>query len=153
MTDRLPEAWSGIAQLDGLELVAKDELLGDPFLINTVWFTTNDKGVSFVYVEAERPNGQRFNFNDSSTGVRAQIVEYLTQRGHDHIVDTGEEFPMALVIPRGLRKSEFDAVVEENGRKVTKKARVFYLTTSGKRAAAPAPEPAPKGGRRASTAK
>jgi len=82
-------------------------------------------------VDAEYASGERFTFNDSSTGVRAQAVEYLKTRGRDAAVDTGDKVPVRLVIPRGLRVSEFDVDVQERNRTVTKKARTYYFTTSG----------------------
>ena len=146
MRKALPQEWVGQEQLDGFDLVDKSELEGEPFRIMSVWFTTNDRSVSYVYVEAEKVDGEVITFNDSSTGVRQQIIDHLKNRGQDHVVDTGDVVPLSLVIPRGLRKSEFDTQVQEGNRVVTKKARTYYLTTSGKRASTvveSATEPAP----------
>lgn len=131
-----PEEWGSADQLDGLELVDKHTLKGVPFRITAVTFATNQRGVSYVYVDGENLLGEPFSFNDSSSGVRAQIVAYLTSKGQDSAVDTGITVPVSLVIPRGLRISEFEVQDEKNRSKM---ARTFYLTTSGKR---PAPVPA-----------
>ncbi len=126
----LPTEWADTEQLDGLTLVDKAELEGTPFRITAVWFETNERGVNYVYVDAELADGTEITFNDSSKGVRAQIVSRLSALGQDHVVDTNEVVPMLLVIPNGLRKSEF-TVRDDKGKE--KLARTFYLTTSGKR--------------------
>lgn len=129
-TPDLPAAWSDSPQLDGLDLVDKASLLGTPFRIMSVRFETNVRGVGFVYVDAEDVNGEPFTFNDSGSGVRAQIIDFLESTGHPAPADDTAPVAVSLVIPRGLRVSEFD-VKDEMGR--TKKARTYYLTTSGKR--------------------
>lgn len=133
----LPAGWSDADQLDGLELVDKATLIAIPFRITSVYFETNTRGVEYVYVDGETQDGGGFTFNDSSTGVRAQIITHLKQKGLDAAVDSGEVVPLNLVIPRGLRASEFD-VTDDRGR--PKRARTYYLTTSGKRAGLPAPD-------------
>lgn len=132
----LPSSWSDTPLLDGLDLVAKHELVGtaeDPktFRILGVWFETNKDNINFVYVDAENVKGERFCFNDSSSGVRAEIVQYLTERGMDTVVDTGERVDIKLVIPRGLRVSAYKAQDGRTGRTV--EARTYYLTKSGVR--------------------
>ena len=135
-TAHLPTAWNTSDQLDGLDLVDKAELVGKPFRITGVSFETNQRGVSYVYVDAEDADGEGFTFNDSSSGVRAQIVQHLTKTGQDAVIDQpGDVLTLSLVIPRGLRVSEYE-VKDERGK--AKTARTYYLTTSGKRAAAEA---------------
>jgi hypothetical protein len=131
----LPSGWNAADQLDGLDLVDKGELIGKPFRITSVSFEENARGVSYVYVDAEDANTNGFTFNDSSSGVRAQLVAHLTRIGQDKIIDTGDALELSVVIPRGLRMSEYE-VKDDYGK--TKKARTYYLTTSGKRAGATA---------------
>lgn len=136
---QFPEAWADAEELAGYDLIDKYELIGVPFMIRGVRFETNKRGINFVYIDAETADGNAITFNDSSTGVRQDIVTYLTEKGREAIVDTGERLPVAILVRKGLRVSEFETPVEERGRTVMKKARVFYLTKSG----APATEAAP----------
>lgn len=131
----LPDSWSAVDNVDGEDLVNKAELVDVPFMITALWFTENERGISFVYVEAERTDGTWFTFNDSSTGVREQLVNHLKNRQLDAAVDTGDVLNIEIVCPRGLRFSEFDVQVEnpQTRRLETKKARTFYLTTAGRR--------------------
>jgi hypothetical protein len=130
---KLPAAWAETETLEGLDLVNKAELLDTPFRISAIWFQTNEAGVHYVYVEAEKTNGEEITFNDSSSGVRAQIISFLSAKGQDAAVDTAtadEPYALELVVPRGLRVSEFMAR-DERGRE--KPAKTYYLTTSGRR--------------------
>ena len=132
-THNLPASWAESEQLDGLDLIDKAELVGRVFRVTGFYFTSNDRDISYAYVDGEDTDGNTFSFNDSSTGVRAQLVEYLKAKGNDAAIDTGEYVKASIVIPKGLRVSEF-TVKDERGR--DKNARTYYLTTSGKRAGA-----------------
>lgn len=148
----VPAHWNDAEILDGLAIVAKAELVDVPFRIIGIYFETNKSDISFAYVDAEYANGETFTFNDSSTGVRAQLIEYLKGRGRDSIVDTGAYETVSIVIPRGLRVSEFEVkATTESGRFVDKMARTYYLTTSGKRVTPVAETAAPKTLRAAAT--
>jgi hypothetical protein len=136
---QFPEAWADAEELSGYDLVDKYELIDVPFLITNVRFETNKRGINFVYVSAQTADGSAIMFNDSSTGVRQDIVTYLAEKGRDAAVDTGENVPVRILVRKGLRVSEFETPVEERGRTVMKKARIFYLTKSG----VPATEAAP----------
>lgn len=130
----LPTAWATAEMIDGFDLVDKAELVGMPFLITGCNFQMNKDEVSFVYVDGERPDGTTFTFNDSSSGVRKQMVEHLVSKGLDHIVDSGEFAELSLVIPRGLRFSEFEvAGVVDRRTRLPKMSKTYYLTTSGVR--------------------
>jgi hypothetical protein len=135
VTSATPAHWNDAEVLDGLAIVAKTELIDQPFRITGVQFETGKSNdISYVYVDGEFTNGETFTFNDSSSGVRAQVVEYLKARGRDAVVDTGAYEPLNVIIPRGLRYSEYDVnVADERGRFISKTARTYYLTTSGKR--------------------
>ncbi len=130
MQNTLPAAWNDATALEGVDLVAKQELIGVPFLITAVWFETNKSGVEYSYVEAEHADGTPFTFNDSSTGVRAQLIEHLERIGKGDAREDGTVLPLRLVVPRGLRVSEFEVTDE---RRRTKMAKTFYLTTAGVR--------------------
>lgn len=149
-TPRLPQDWQDTEQLDGLEVVDKAQLLEVPFRITSLYFETNQRGVSFVYVDAEDADSNGFTFNDSSSGVRQQLVSYLIKSEQDSAVESGEVVKMNLVIPKGLRVSNF-TVKDDHGR--DKAARTYYLTTSGKRAGADNPKPSAPARRRTATRK
>lgn len=122
--------WGAAETLDGLEIRDKAELLERPFLIESVWFEVGSRNVEYVYVQAQFENGETFTFNDSSTGVRAQIEAYLKSK--DRNPEIGQVVPaLNLIIPRGLRFSQYE-VTDERGR--NKLAKTYYLTTSGKKA-------------------
>lgn len=136
----LPAAWSDAEVMDGLELVDKASLVGKPFLITAIQFTetvrqSDDAIISYVYVDAVDKDDNPFSFNDSSSGVRSQLVEFARSKGWADIVETHEVKPVRLVAPNGLRVSEYDQEVNDprTGRPTVRRARTFYLTTSGKR--------------------
>jgi hypothetical protein len=120
---------SDVDVLDGLNLKDKAEIVGTPFLIESVWFETGQRAVEYVYIQAQFEDGTQFTFNDSSSGVYRQIESYLAAKGHKP--EIGQAVPLRLVIPEGLRFSEYE-VKDERGR--DKKAKTYYLTTSGKKA-------------------
>lgn len=119
---------SDVEILDGLNLLDKADLIDKPFLIESVWFETGQRSVEYVYVQGEFEDGTAFTFNDSSSGVFKQIESYLAQKNRKP--EIGQVVPMRLLIPNGLRVSEFE-VTDERGR--LKRAKTYYLTTSGKR--------------------
>lgn len=126
-SDIFPESWNDAEVIEGVDLVDKAELLGMPFLITSVEFTENAQGVNFVYVSAENVDGNRFQFNDSSTGVRQQVAHKLTQLGRDAVIESGGQVDLRLIVPRGLRVSEY--LVKDRGTGKSKMARTYYLTT------------------------
>jgi hypothetical protein len=141
MTDNLPANWSNDEMLDGLDVLDKGELVNVPMRLTGVTFRANDSGVEFAEIDGERADGSTFTFQDTSnTGVKAQIKAYLTEKKIEIDPDSGEYHAFSIVIPRGLRLSEFEKTVTVAGKTNTVKARVYYLTTSGKRAAAGQPE-------------
>jgi hypothetical protein len=117
--------------LAGADLVDKAELLGRPFRIRGFKFTHNEKqNIGYVYVEAEwEPDGERFQFNDASTGIRQQVEAYFDSKGWK--VELEKWVDVKIVAPKGLRKSEYDAF---DGRGKPVRAKTYYLTTSGARA-------------------
>lgn len=159
MVTQLPSEWNQSAQLDGLTLVDKLTLIDVPFRITGLSFrTASTNSARLVEVDAERADGTTFSFNDSSTGVKEQLVSYLGKIGKDHVVELDDEYlafteAEKLVVPDGLRVSEYEVPEKVNGRNTGKmrKARTFYLTTSGERAAKVA-EAAPKKATRAAAA-
>lgn len=124
----IPTEWADADQIDGLDLVAKDDLVGVPFRIFSVWTHTNKDGVRFMNVNAEYANRETFAFNDTSTtGVRAQLLDYLAKIGKDGGSD-GDVIEISLVARRGLRVSNY---VQKDARGRDRAAKTFYLTTSG----------------------
>lgn len=136
----LPDSWADAEIMDGLELVEKATLIDVPFLITAVQFTetvrqSDDAIISYVYVDAVDAKDQPFSFNDSSSGVRSQLVEYVRSRGKADVIETHEVLPVRLVAPKGLRVSEYDQEINDprTGRPTVRRARTYYLTTNGKR--------------------
>lgn len=130
----LPAQWNTGEMLDGLDLTDKSELVGTPFRIMSVMFRSNKNGVEIVEVDAELTDGTMVTFNDSSsTGVREQIADYLTTKGTQ--ITAGEIYEISLVIPRGLRVSNY--TIEVRGKE--RPATTYYLTTSGLRNSRNAP--------------
>jgi hypothetical protein len=137
----LPASWQNADILDGLDIEDKSKLIGIPFLITGCQFKPNNDGVSICYVDGEYADGSGFTFTDASTGVRAQLVAYLTERKVDHVIDTQDYAPFRLVVPNGLRVSEYDRPIRTTGpvtaqamRQQPQKVKTYYLTTSGRRA-------------------
>lgn len=126
---RVVTQWgSDVEILDGLDLLDKAELLDRPFMIESVWFESGQRNVEYVYVQGQFENGDGFTFNDSSSGVYKQLESYLNSK--ESKPEIGQVVPVRLVIPRGLRVSEY-MVQDDRGRE--KKSKTYYLTTSGKR--------------------
>lgn len=130
--ENLPEAWdaTGVVELAGFDLVDKKELLDVPFLITSVQFSTNERKIEYVYIDALRADGSAFQFNDSSSGVRAQLVRYLESVDQGAVIETGDPYDVRIACMKGLRFSEYE-VKDERGR--AKTARTYYLTQSGKK--------------------
>lgn len=154
----VPGNWSNDDVVEGLDILDKAELVNVPFRINGCVFTTNNDNVSICYIDAENASGYEFTFIDSSTGVRAQIVKYLTDKGLDAGIESGEYIEFKLVAPQGLRLSEYEVPVRgTNGQAIAGKnrmARTYYLTANGTRGARgkakeAAPKAAPKAARTA----
>jgi hypothetical protein len=139
VNNNLPTAWQSDDIVDGLDTIDKSELLGTPIRLIGCTFNTNNEGVSTCYIDVENLAGEKFTFTDSSTGVRAQLVKYLTEKGLDHIVESGEYAEFKLVAPNGLRISEYEVPMRgPNGQVIPGKmrsARTYYLTTNGERGA------------------
>ncbi len=104
-----------------LEVVDKETLIGKPFLMESWRFNDAGKFGTFVSVVAMDKDGNRFVFNDGSTGVAVQLAELSTYReAHGH------PLPYAgRMVKHGLRVSEYD-YTDENTGKVTP-AKTFYL--------------------------
>ncbi len=138
-TPNLPTDWSDAEVLEGLDILDKSQLVGVPLRITGCIFQPSNQGVSICYIDAEREDGYAFTFLDSSTGVRAQLVKRLTEKGLDAAVQTGEYVELNLVAPNGLRLSTY--MIDEKGpngqplRGKQREAKTYYLTTSGRRTA------------------
>lgn len=139
-TENTMSIWDSAEELDGLNIADKTTLLGLPFVITGVSFRETNQGVRMVEVDVVTLESDEYTFTDSSTGVKAQLEAYLKTKGLDAGIDTGELIPLALKAPEGLRVSEYEVPERgPNGQEIRgrmRKARTFYLTTSGKRAGA-----------------
>lgn len=144
MATQSQNLWNTAEALDGLDLLDKSHLIDVPFRIFSVMFVEGNNGVRRVEVDAEKQDGETFTFQDSSTGVKAQLEQYLTSKGIDAV--DGEPVELNLIAPNGLRLSEYDVPERgPNGQEIRgrfRKAKTYYLTTSGKRAAVKATTPA-----------
>lgn len=118
-----PAGFEGFEVLEGFDPIDKAELVGKPFGITGVRFRQNERKVTFAELEIVTPGGERLGFQDSSTGVAAQITTYLTQK--KITMADGEWADIKLFVPRGLRVSSYD-VVDANGK--DKQAKTYYLT-------------------------
>lgn len=115
--------------IDGLELVDKAALVGVPHVITEVSFETGARNVEYAYIDGYRiDDGGSFTYNDSSTGVRQQLIKHLG----DRVPTDGASVRVNIRVPAGLRVSEFE-VKDDRGK--TKTAKTYYLTGSGKRGA------------------
>lgn len=158
VNNNLPPAWQNDDIVEGLDTIDKSQLIDVPFRILGCTFSNNDKGVNTCFIDAERVDGTQFTFTDSSTGVRAQVVAYLTDKSMDHVVESGEYAEFRLIAPRGLRVSNYEREVRgANGQIIpgrTAPARTYYLTTNGERGARSKSKPsAAPVAKRAQTAK
>lgn len=123
----------------GRALVDKDTLLGVPHIITSATFRKGNKdasGAQHDYVSCEfttLPTAGHAQvdgvYNDGSTGIRRQVVQYLAHKtdlpasyveapdalvwsvAMESQVESGEPtdpvYPIKLIAPRGLRKSEY----------------------------------------------
>jgi hypothetical protein len=127
------ELMGGAAVVEGYALTPKSDLLGHPFIITGVTFRfarmdKDGKGgqpLDYVSVEAVDLHSAAIIFNDGSTGVRRQVVQYLMAHGEvpegepDEALArvegldqrftfrNGTNLP-TLRCPRGLRVSEYE---------------------------------------------
>lgn len=143
-TQNLPTSWDSADQLEGYDLHDKATLIDHPFRIFGVEIRTNKNNVQMAVLSVERLDGDRVQFQDSSsTGVCAQMKDYLTSKGHGDAIDSGEHVAVNLVSPRGLRVSDYFRTVR--GREVS--VQSYYLTSAGMELTpepvAAAPEKAP----------
>jgi hypothetical protein len=130
MTSNIPSAWNDAEEIEGLDLVDKRALVGIPFRVFRTYFETNKDGINFVYLHCEATDGSLFAFNDSSTGVRKDMVDYLTKMGREAAIDSGEHVSLNLLARHGLRVSDYEVQVENKTtrRMETRKAATYYIT-------------------------
>lgn len=109
--------------LEGFDPIDKAALVGVPFGITAVRFRTNERKVTFAELEILTQQGETKGFQDSSTGVRDQIIRYLDDKkvpnkGREEWVD------IRLFVPNGLRVSTYPVTVAG----VVQEAKTYYLT-------------------------
>lgn len=115
--------WDTAAPLAGFDVYDKAELVGKEFLITKVWFETNKRNINYAHFDGEFRDGKSFTAQDSGTGIRAQLAEYIESLGKT--LTDGEIYDVAIIVPRGTRVSVFP-FIDEKG--IEKKARTYYLS-------------------------
>lgn len=125
----VPSAFDGFDVIEGFDPIEKDQLIGEPFGITGVRFRQNEQKIVFAEVETVNADGEQAAFQDASTGVRDQLIKFLTDQG---IKDwqNGEWHDIKLFVPRGLRVSKYEWRDKSDGK--VKQAKTFYLTTAGR---------------------
>lgn len=93
----------------------KSRLCGVPLVLVNWKFHKGDMGV-YAFIAAVTKDGGKYLFSDGSTGIRDQLIEYS---------QTKRKFG-GLMIPHGLRKSEYE--IEQDGNLTP--AVTYYLDTS-----------------------
>lgn len=127
-SQNLPAEWADADQIPGFDLHDKRALEEVPFRVFRVQWTVNKQGVRRAILSVERIDGERIQFQDSSTtGVCQQMKDYITDLGKGDAIDSGDPVAVNLVCPRGLRVSEYFTTV----RGKDQMARSHYLTASG----------------------
>ena len=124
----VPTAFQGFETIEGFDPIDKATLVGQPFGITGVRFRTNERQVVFAEVEIVTATGEQFGLNDSSTGIRQQLSDYMAGKGLTVSGNTDWQ-DIKLFVPRGLRVSEY-TVQDERGKDKT--AKTYYLTTVGR---------------------
>jgi len=117
-TTAVPAFGEGAETFESGNRMEKSELLGMPHMIYRVVFGKASYG-SNAELHCVDKNNKQFYYVDGSTGVYAQLVKAMQEKGKlDTEVtrpDSGE-VDFALVIPKGLRSSEYEG---PNGRPAT----------------------------------
>jgi len=127
LPDHLIAAWGdGAETIEGYEIVPKESLVKVPFLITQVKWRTNARGIVMVDVDAINAAGEPFQFNDSSSGILAQLETYLTGKGLKDKIELEEAVSLRLAVPGGLRGSTFQTKDRLTGKTV--QATTYYLT-------------------------
>lgn len=124
------DLWATAEVLAGVDVLDKAELVNVPFVVTGIKITVNSRDIVTAWVEGQRRDRTKFTFIDTSTGVKAQVDNYLAE--HD-LAGTLDEWIniKPFIAPRGLRVSNYE-VKDERGK--TRPARTYYFTTSGERA-------------------
>jgi len=114
--------------IEGFDILDKAELIGVEFVITGVWFQLGSRNVQYAYMNGVKRDGSKFTFNDSSSGIKAQIIDMMTKLEKPVNFESGEVIDVLIHIPRGVRMSEYE-IKDVNNK--DRKARTFYLTTGG----------------------
>ncbi len=105
---------------DGWELMpteGKAKLVGIPMVV-LKWEQNSGRQGIFTTVHIITSDDRHLIINDGSTGIHKQL-EDLTRKGEHR----------ALVLPKGLRRSDYEYTDKETGK--TSPASTFYLDFSG----------------------
>lgn len=103
----------------------KDQLVGEPFAILEWRFNASDLNEGgFVSALCVSAKGDKFVVNDGGVGIYEQlkmVTAQRTKKGHAHP-------QAALFVAEGLTRSDYDTVVNVNGKDQTIKGTTFYLS-------------------------
>lgn len=74
----------------GRSVVDKSEMIGKPFIITGITFNPSDKqaGGDFVSLEITTADDATLVINDSSTGIRRQVITYACNKGWISVPET-----------------------------------------------------------------
>lgn len=130
MATQIPAAWGKAKRISIMERRDKAELVAVPFLIKRAEVTSKD-GYTTIRVVAEDVEGKSFEFTDSSTGVKEQLLGLLEAEGFSKQIanlETGEfDIAGGLVIDGGLRVSNYEKELPSGGKRM---AQTYYLVAS-----------------------
>jgi hypothetical protein len=97
----------------------KSKLLNEPFMIVKYGVHPSElNGKVFTTIHVLTKGGDKYVVNDGSTGIHQQLMDLKTEMGTI----------CPLMVPRGLRVSEYDYEDPKNGSKT--KAKTYYINTA-----------------------
>lgn len=99
----------------------KAKLVKEPFVILEHRFSQGDKGTFVSCVIVVKSTNQKLIVNDGSTGIRDQLLTVDAKR-----TEKGIDVRIPIVVPNGLRVSEYDYTDEKTGE--VSRAKTFYLS-------------------------
>lgn len=126
--------WNGedVEVFNGADLVDKSEMVGVAFRITGLKIDNSqsegtNKDLVYAWVEGEREDGTLIMFNDASTGIKVQVLEWMKAKNFSG--ELGVWYDVSTLCPRGLRISKY--IKKVNGKDIP--AQTYYLTGDGRR--------------------
>jgi len=99
----------------------KGKLIKEPFVILEHRFSQGDKGLFASLVIVVKSTNQKLIINDGSTGIRDQLLKVDEKR-----TEKGIDVRIPIVVPNGLRVSEYDYADDKTGE--VSRAKTYYLS-------------------------